>query len=373
MSYDQATWTRRYIRLKVDNTGWYHISFYQINGLLYPQFEFSEYPTKFNVGGTTTQSMIKQTADEIEAKVNKTGVNITDGKIEATTNKFEIWNEAKTKRTFSVDADGNLQASGGAEFKGSIITSSDYGAWEITPKPYDTLDIPTITGYSIVNGSKKEEILIRFDSNTGNASYPYCGGGMYFLTSEGGNAFYAREGWNTNCAGYGQSDSSGSDGTKKAYIQAAPEYTAPIIYFHDNYQTNKNLQVGIDSSGVKIYGDSWPSSTTITGRVYKDDWGYLKVKDTKNYDRINVKTSSFELPDDPPIGTMFFVKRVLNDITIKTGDAYVLNGSNNGTLWEPDSEHPKDTEHVWSDTHSMVLFYLGKIEGYKYWTMIYSS
>lgn len=112
-----------------------------------------------------------------------------------------------------------------------------------------------------------------------------------------------------------------------------------------------------------------PSDSSTTGNVYTDNFSNMKLVESGKTVRnqIEVKTSSFTLPNDPPIGTMFFVKRVYNDITITTGNAYVLNGSNNGTLWEP------NTTNTWSETASMILFYLGSIDNIKYWTVIYSN
>ena len=272
---------------------------------------------------------------------------------------------------FAVDGKTGKSYQNDAYVNGTIVSGgTGKSRWEISPDLYGEIQIPTITGYDTLNNPK---IKIVYDGDASDLAHVAHGGGIAFIDKEDNK--------DTAVGGYYKTfweiryNSGQSTVHSSSYIQAEPSAAPKIAFGCVVDEKSSDSHFGTDKEGIYIYSNKWPTSTTFDtiGRVYKDDWGYLKVKDDNSYDKINVKTSDFELPDDPPIGTMFFVKRVLNDITIKTGDAYVLNGSNNGTLWDPDSEHPKDTEHIWSDTHSMVLFYLGKIEGYKYWTMIYSS
>ena len=50
----------------------------------------------------------------------RTGIDIENRKITAQADNFEIWNNAKTKKTFSIDQDGNLMSAGDAYIGGTI-------------------------------------------------------------------------------------------------------------------------------------------------------------------------------------------------------------------------------------------------------------
>lgn len=91
--------------------------------IFHPQIEEGESATAFDVGSNEQTSQIKQTADQIKLAVGNTGVDITNGKILAKTNKFEIVN-SNDVTTFSVDSTGSLQSANGASFKGSVQASA---------------------------------------------------------------------------------------------------------------------------------------------------------------------------------------------------------------------------------------------------------
>ena len=58
--------------------------------LYMPQLEYGDTATEFSVNSSEISSVIKQTADEILLAVGNTGIDITNGKIKATTNNFSI-------------------------------------------------------------------------------------------------------------------------------------------------------------------------------------------------------------------------------------------------------------------------------------------
>ena len=59
------------------------------------------------------------TAEEFHVGVEDTGIDITNGKIVAKTDKFEVQNSSGVK-TFGVDSNGNLVSSGSGKFEGTL-------------------------------------------------------------------------------------------------------------------------------------------------------------------------------------------------------------------------------------------------------------
>ena len=90
----------------------------------YPQLEHGSAATEFAASEREMSSSISQTAEKISLQVkndlNSTGIDIEQGKIQMTADNFEIWNNDKTKKTFFVDDEGNLQSAGNASFNGTI-------------------------------------------------------------------------------------------------------------------------------------------------------------------------------------------------------------------------------------------------------------
>ena len=94
-----------------------------------PQLEEGNTPTDFYPYQKIAKSSeIAQKAGEISLFVTdglkQTGINITTGKIQVVANQFEIWNSAKTLKTFSIGSDGSLTSANGASFNGKITASS---------------------------------------------------------------------------------------------------------------------------------------------------------------------------------------------------------------------------------------------------------
>lgn len=110
----------------------------------------------------TSGSVYGQTYDAIKLAVEDTGIDITNGLIKAQTGKFEIWNQAGTIKTFSIDNDGNLVSAGSASFKGKITANSgtiggfNIGETYIRSSAKDSSDNPIINlqsdGYARLGG-----------------------------------------------------------------------------------------------------------------------------------------------------------------------------------------------------------------------------
>ncbi|SEA79351.1 hypothetical protein SAMN04487851_11446 [Prevotella sp. tc2-28] len=267
---------------------------------------------------------------------------------------------------FNWDNAGNVNVKNGY-FEGKVTSIAEgKGRWEIAPSAYHTattsIAIPTITGYDKDGRSK---IKILFDGDSGDGIDISYGGGLFFVKQESGidkvDGGYFRNYWRTQSS------------ENSSFIDAFYNSFYPIIesqYPKDN-NTRYTLKVGSDDSGACLYSNSWPTRNEAypEGRVYVDDWGYLKVLDTKNYDRINIRTKSFTLPKDPPVGTIFIIKNMSDSMILKaSSNAYVLNGSDDVALIEPGEAY------TWNDRTSALLFYLGDIPTYgKCWSMIYSN
>lgn len=103
-------------------TGWYQLSFPASNVGTYLWAQLEQ-------GNISPSNVVYHSANDY---LSKTGIDIISGKITAVANNFEIWNSAKTTKTFSIDADGNLESSGNASFKGKITaTSGSIGGFSI--------------------------------------------------------------------------------------------------------------------------------------------------------------------------------------------------------------------------------------------------
>jgi hypothetical protein len=77
---------------------------------------------------------------ELETNLEKAGVHI-DGDnslVKIVGQKFEIWNAGATKKTFSVDGDGNIVGNGNATFKGNIEANGGTFAGTIKANAYIT-------------------------------------------------------------------------------------------------------------------------------------------------------------------------------------------------------------------------------------------
>ena len=93
-----------------------------------PQLEEGSTATAWEIGNVEVRSSeLKQTADLIRLQVGNCGLDLTNSKILAKTNKFEIQNTSGVK-TFGVDADGNLESTGNASFKGTVKAENFYQA-----------------------------------------------------------------------------------------------------------------------------------------------------------------------------------------------------------------------------------------------------
>jgi hypothetical protein len=116
-------WTRHYIAFTVSsNSGnWFTVSLEQQWG--YPQIETGSTPTPFNIGRTSSNSSIRQTADEIDLSIRsgltRTGINISTGKVAVETNNFTV--SKNGTQVFGVDASTGMTTMQNVNIKGSLM------------------------------------------------------------------------------------------------------------------------------------------------------------------------------------------------------------------------------------------------------------
>lgn len=91
-----------------------------------PQLEEGSSATAWEIGNVEVRSSeLKQAADLIRLQVGNCGLDLTNSKILAKTNKFEIQNQQGVK-TFGIDQYGNLESTGNASFRGTIRAQNFY-------------------------------------------------------------------------------------------------------------------------------------------------------------------------------------------------------------------------------------------------------
>ena len=122
--------TRRYCTFTLQNDSYVVINLVVFSATN-PQLELGSTPTAYEVGNVIHSSQVRQTADSYNISIRngltQTGININAHKILAKTNNFEIQNTLGVK-TFGVDANGNLESSGNASFKGTVKAENFYQA-----------------------------------------------------------------------------------------------------------------------------------------------------------------------------------------------------------------------------------------------------
>ena len=116
-------WTRHYIAFTVSsNSGnWFTVSLEQQWG--YPQIETGSTPTPLNIGRTSSNSSIRQTADEIDLSIRddleSTGINISTGKVAVETNNFTV--SKNGTQVFGVDTTTGQTTMQDVVVKGSLM------------------------------------------------------------------------------------------------------------------------------------------------------------------------------------------------------------------------------------------------------------
>ena len=79
-----------------------------------------------------SMSEIKQTANEIVARVNNTGIDIITGEVTVFGGKFTMKKDRNSSASFELDSNGNLKSNGDAQFEGKIKATSGEFTGKIT-------------------------------------------------------------------------------------------------------------------------------------------------------------------------------------------------------------------------------------------------
>lgn len=221
--------------------------------------------------GCPSIDMIKQGAG-----LTKAGIDITQGKITATANTFEIKNNSGTT-TFSVDNDGNIVGAGNAKFNGKINATGGNITGELViggTSQTNTIKInpsaPSIEGYNGTNRTFNLQAYESYIDPDGNQRY---GASLFFNnTSLSNGALYVRD---------------NNDGNTRSVSINVDQLTGTqhpeITLRNTNAQVFK---IRLTSNGFTMgpytgggVSGSWATESDVsTGYLYKDSQGYLRVK-----------------------------------------------------------------------------------------------
>ena len=158
----------------------------------------------------TSMSMIRRTAENIEARVNNTGVNISTGEVAVYGGKFSMKPDKNSDATFELDENGNLKSKGNAQFEGKVkatsgeftgkVTASDgaIGGFEIGPNYLRSAD----QNHNIVLNSDGSAAL-----KNGNFEVSVDANKYVKITSSGFEAKWGTEGFKIDNSGIQRWDS----------------------------------------------------------------------------------------------------------------------------------------------------------------------
>lgn len=217
--------------------------------------------------GCPSIDMIKQGAG-----LTKAGIDITQGKITATANTFEIKNNSGTK-TFEVDSDGNLVGAGNAKFNGKINATGGNITGELViggTSQTNTIKInpsaPSIEGY---NGTNRTFNLQASSTYTDSDGQQRSEGVLWFNeTHLSESGLFLRNAKNSN------------DITVAIDIDQLTGTKQPEITLRNT--SAQIFKIRLTSNGFTMgpYNNgSWATSANVsTGFLYKDSQGYLRVK-----------------------------------------------------------------------------------------------
>lgn len=142
---------RRYVAFTwTGNTDTFLLAF-PVKTLRYPQLELGSTPTAFDVDSATeTSSRISQSADHIEAKVQNTGVDITNGLIRLTGGKVEIEESVEVPTVLSMNDDMYTQIqAGGLEIRSK--KSPSFGLFQLNSNNEIILTMYDANGNCVVS------------------------------------------------------------------------------------------------------------------------------------------------------------------------------------------------------------------------------
>lgn len=368
----------RYFTIYNDGNYWFYC----------PQLEVGNYPTEFSAGSIETSSQIKQTADEIEAKVNNTGVDITNGKIKAITNKFEIWNEDGTVQTFSVDQNGNLVGSGDASFNGVIKASSLYLKYhEITNAELDEnneyhIDPSTAAAFGVPSILQGKVILPRADL------YPFMTLTFYnylpTFTAQSISNIWACK-WTGPLGAehqdmiYVHSELCNSSYQDRNYCHGFKPVHNMVIKLHS---IDGHWCLDCDESNLELFycanngvDEVWKKRN----ENYVDDWGYQKIRNTNEY---SYQQFNFVYGETISGTNDIVLPQHTSANPIPDGTTYYVKGNGSSRVWSYTPIMNSHNSSDWPQTNSYYaniihgqshIFLMQTVNGRKVWIDFYAS
>lgn len=272
---------KKSITFKVSGTGTVTVAIsIKCAALRYPQLELGEAATAFDSGGTDISSRIKQEADLIEALVNDTGVDITNGKINLYADKVKFYkNKASATagdpaKIWIDGSKGTLHAVDG-EFEGTVkATSGRVNSLYIGEGVSDSEARIYMKADETTSGSQTKTPLIYGKDSSGNVVFrlgpavdqPGGAAGTVFSGLAVGYAWISSGGFTVSNPNANQHYAGMAPGAIQLQYPLAGGGTA-------------YARIEMTGDGLKIYSQSWPTENQVSsGCVYKDTNGYLRVK-----------------------------------------------------------------------------------------------
>lgn len=268
-------------------------------------------------------SEIKVQYDSINISVGKindglasTGINLTDGSITMTANKFKLYNNNGDK-TFSTDADGN------GIFKGTITaTGGSFGSFQIT-------SYTDGTDFKFYGMSAKTEGATMIASSTFTVDYYglYIGSG---LQDNGGSVWIGNNGRKTG------NDFSWDDGVIKVDADNSGVNNADISGIGVNVVGNSShgaIGMKVSATGGKnnyaVYakeGDFRAEKGAFIGvhrgnvtKIYNSDYTLQKTDSTIVCNN-TTKDISIYLPSDAVVGTFYRIIKKGKTVTLQSAN-----------------------------------------------------
>ena len=269
--------------------------------------ESVEYPHKYNSTGQASQSMIKQTANEIMMSVNNTYVKIGDGNI-----------------TLNGDTKVNGSLTLNDEDQGFLLLG-DGGTTEISPKSIGT--------YDEFKSKSTNVIKTHYNSRVGGAQL-IDGHGVYdFIWDVRQNLGTFKKGSYINLIDY-TNVAFANVGTEQIGI-GTPSAT---FYIHENGTLTKTITVGdktsVDIGNYTVVGDN--VEVMVTGRFTKNVsqsiWG-------TNQDIIFPRDTNITIKPIRPMPSITVTVNWKNEVPTSSGfmligyDGFAVNFGNNKTVY----------------------------------------
>lgn len=146
-----STGTKRVDKFKLSGTGSVGVFItFGVSALRYPQIEEGETATAFDANDQTVGSCIRQVADNIEFKVNQTGINIENKTITLNAEKTTITGDLTVPRVMNI-ANGMMTTIEAGKVRIESTTTPSYGLFQVNAAGEIVLKMVDKDGHVVAN------------------------------------------------------------------------------------------------------------------------------------------------------------------------------------------------------------------------------